>query len=156
VIKGMADFILYARKEEKEGIAENEDSEQTVYAYSESKNPNIEVKSRARFFPKKIEFTYENILKALDEAIKKQNQFFGTESTDTPDFQLYQETKVDIIPIQEEIKALANMLVQKGLTEDIKKIIESHLKGVKVTETTQGHAPALYAIRDELKELEKR
>ena len=48
--------------------------EMSVFAYSETSNPNIEVKSRARFFPKRIEFTYENILAALDHAIKGTRQ----------------------------------------------------------------------------------
>jgi hypothetical protein len=44
VIKGMADFILYARKEKRDDSEDENDM--TVYAYSEVSNPNIEVKDR--------------------------------------------------------------------------------------------------------------
>jgi DNA polymerase III delta prime subunit len=154
VIKGMADFILYARKEKRD---ESEDeNDMTVYAYSEVSNPNIEVKSRARFFPKKFEFTYDKLISSLDVAITKQNEFFGVKSNEKPDFTVYQETEVDLTSIQNEIKALAESLSSMGLGEEIAKIINEHLKGVRVTQTTKTHTTSLYAIRDELTELKKR
>jgi hypothetical protein len=128
----------------------------TVYAYSEVSNPNIEVKSRARFFPKKFEFTYDKLISSLDVAITKQNEFFGVKSNEKPDFTVYQETEVDLTSIQNEIKALAESLSSMGLGEEIAKIINEHLKGVRVTQTTKTHTTSLYAIRDELTELKKR
>lgn len=152
VIKGMADFILYARKELKEGS----EDEMTVYAYSESKNPNIEVKSRARFFPKKIEFTYENIMAGLAEAIRKQDEFYKTKSIEKANFEVYQETEVNLPALQNDVKALANRLVQLGRADDVTKILTEHLKGVRVGETNKTHIPSLYAVRDELMDLEKK
>lgn len=151
VIKGMADFILYTRKELKEGS-----EEMTVFAYSESKNPNIEVKSRARFFPKKIEFTYENIMQGLAEAITKQDEFYKTKSVEKADFDVYKETEVNLPSLQEDVKALANRLVQIGRADDVTKILTEYLHGVRVGETTKTHVTALYAIRDELLDIEKK
>jgi DNA polymerase III delta prime subunit len=151
VIKGMADFILYARKEKKDGT----EGDQAVYAYSETSNPNIEVKSRARFFPKRVEFTYENILKGLDEAIQKQNEFFGTESVDKPNFEVYKETEVNLDSLREEVINLAKELMKTPLSEKVGKVLETELKGIRVSETTKAHIPSLYSIRDELIEIKK-
>jgi len=152
VIKGMADFILYARKEKKEN---GEGDEQSVYAYSESSNPNIEVKSRARFFPKRIEFTYENVLAALDYAIIKQDEFYQTKSVDAPNFDIYKEEEVDLTELQEEIVTLARGLMDTAMADKVNTILQKELKGVRVSETNKTHIASLYSIRDEFVELKK-
>lgn len=152
VIKGMADFILYARKEKRDnGDAE----EQAVYAYSESSNPNIEVKSRARFFPKRIEFTYENVLAALDFAIVKQDAFYQTKSVDAPNFDVYKENEVDLKALQEEIISLARELMGTAMSDKVGSSLEKELKGIRVSETNKTHIASLYSIRDEFVELKK-
>lgn len=148
VIKGMADFILYARKEQKQ-----DSDEMSVFAYSETSNPNIEVKSRARFFPKRIEFTYKNVLSALDEAIKKQNEYYETESVEAPNFEIYQETEVDMEAIQKEIISLASNLFETPLGDRTRKAFERELQGIRVSETTKIHLSSLYSLRDELLDL---
>lgn len=153
VIKGMADFILLARKELRDGTEDKDDV--TVYAYSESANPNIEVKSRARFFPKRFEFTYENLINALNQAIVEQDEFFGTQSVTDPNFAVFQETEVNIEAIQNEIKALAEKLASLNLGELVATAIQKHLPNKRITQTGRGDLPRLYAIRDELIELEK-
>ena len=153
VIKGMADFILYARKEKKDN-SENQ-NEMSVYAYSESSNPNIEVKSRARFFPQRIEFTYENVLAALDHAIKKQDEFYKTKSVDAPNFDIYKENEVDLKALQNEVVTIARSLMDTALGEKVSGILEKELKGVRVSETNKTHIASLYSIRDELVELQK-
>lgn len=152
VIKGMADFILYARKEKKDDGA---NEEQAVYAYSESSNPNIEVKSRARFFPKRIEFTYENVLAALDFAIQKQDEFYQTKSVDAPNFDVYKENEVDLKQLQEEIVALARELMSTPMSDKVSSVLEKELKGIRVSETNKTHIASLYSIRDEFVELKK-
>jgi len=152
VIKGMADFILYARKEQKEN---GEGDEQAVYAYSESSNPNIEVKSRARFFPKRIEFTYENVLAALDYAIQRQDEFYQTKSVDAPNFDIYKEEEVDLKELQDEIVSLGRELMDTPLSDKMNSILQKELKGVRVSETNKTHIPVLYSIRDEFLELKK-
>lgn len=152
VIKGMADFILYARKEKKD---DGSGDEQAVYAYSESSNPNIEVKSRARFFPKRIEFTYENVLAALDYAIQKQDEFYETKSVDAPNFDVYKENEVDLKELQNEIVALARELMSTPMADKVSSALEKELKGVRVSETNKTHTASLYSIRDEFIELKK-
>ena len=151
VIKGMADFILYARKENKDGS----EDEQFVYAYSETKNPNIEVKSRARFFPKRVEFTHEAIKKELEEAIKKQNEFYNVESTDEENFDVYKQEKIDLDPLKEQIVTLAQELLKTNLAERVSEVIQKELKGIRVSEATQAHADSLFAIYDQLLDLKK-
>ena len=153
VIKGMADFILFARKEQRDGSEDPNDI--TVYAYSDSANPMIEVKRRARFFPRKFEFTYENLTKALKEAIEKQDDLYGTESVIEPDFSVYQEKEIDFEDLKKEVVELAQNLIDKGKQNDVVVILQKHLD-VKLTETTKGHAPKLFAIRDDFMTIEKR
>ena len=152
VIKGMADFILYARKEKKDGA---EGNEMSVYAYSETNNPNIEVKSRARFFPKRVEFTHKNILAALDYAVKEQDKFFGTHSDEKPNFDVFTEKDVNLDEIKKEIVMLATELSKTPLSGEVAISLQNHLKGVKVSEATKGELVGLYSVRDDLMELKK-
>lgn len=153
VIKGMADFILYARKESRDA---SDGEGMGVYAYSESNNPNVEVKSRARFFPKRFLFTYENVVEGLKVAIEKQNEFFGTESIDKPDFSAYQETKIDLIELQKEVGVIARELIDTPLADDVRKILIEELKGTGISKTEEIHIPALYTVRDRLLNLKNR
>lgn len=150
VIKGMSDFILYARKEQKD-----DSDEMSVFAYSETGNPNIEVKSRARFFPKRIEFTYENILAALDHAIKEQDKFFNTKSVEKPNFDMYKESEVDIEAIKKEVISLATELFKTPLTEKAQIAIQDEMHGVRIGEATNAHVASLYSLRDKLIDLKK-
>jgi DNA polymerase III delta prime subunit len=150
VIKGMSDFILYARKEQKDGS-----DGMSVFAYSETSNPNIEVKSRARFFPKRIEFTYENILAALDEAIKEQDKFFNTKSVEKPNFDMYKESEVDIEAIKKEVISLATELFKTPLSEKTQIAIQEEMHGVRIGEATNAQVASLYSLRDKLIDLKK-
>ena len=153
VIKGMADFILYAHKEHKEGS--DDPTEMAVYAYSQTVNPNIEVKSRARFFPKKVLFTYDKINEALKNAVEEQDIFFGVTSSDEANFDIYKDTEIDLKALQGEIVTLAEELLKQPQTSPkVNKIISSNID-VKVSLTTKLHIPKLYLIRDQLIDLKK-
>lgn len=152
VIKGMADFILYAHKEQRDGSDNEEDM--AVYAYSQTKNPRIEVKSRARFFPKRILFTYESIKEALAKAIDEQDAFYGVKSSDGENFNIYQDTEIDLKSLQEEVVVLAEELLKTPFADRASKSIRDHLD-VRVSATTRLHIPNLFTIRDELIELKK-
>lgn len=152
VIKGLADFILYTRKEPKDGAPD----EQTVYAYSSTKNEHIEVKSRARFFPKRFEFTYENLLAGLKLAIEEQDKFYNTKSVEKPNFTSYKaDENIDIKALQDEIIQLATMLFETPAAEIAQSVISENLQGVRVSETTHIHLAALFAIKDRLTEIKK-
>lgn len=153
VIKGMADFILYARKEPRD---EKDGEGMGVYAYSETANPNIEVKSRARFFPKRFFFTYEELKKGLEGAIMEQDGFFGVESTDEANFDAYKETVIDVKPLQEEVTHLAQKLMKTTASQEVGEILTEELKGVRVSETTQAHVPALHSSLERLILLESK
>lgn len=152
VIKGLADFILYSRKEPKDGSTD----EMTVYAYSSAKNEKIEVKSRARFFPKRFEFTYDNLILGLEHAITEQNKFYGTESLEKPNFDVYRdESKVDLKELQDEVIMLATQLFDTNLANITEATIKENLPNIKISETTNNHIAALFAIKDRLIELKK-
>ncbi len=150
VIKGLADFILYTRKEPLDSNPE----EMTVYAYSSTKNEHIEVKSRARFFPKRFEFTYQNLLKGLKEAIEEQDIFYGTESVDKPNFEGYKiEETIDLKVLQDEIIKLATELFETSASDLAQSAIADSLQGVRISLTTHIHLAALFALRDRLTEM---
>ena len=152
VIKGLADFILYTRKEAKDG---NPD-EMTVYAYSSTKNERIEVKSRARFFPKRFEFTYENLLEGLKFAIEEQDKFYNTKSVEEPDFTSYKaDEAIDIKELQDSIIQLATMLFETAAADLAQNVIAENLHGIRVSETTHLHLASLFAIKDRLTEIKK-
>ena len=153
VIKGLADFILYSRKETKDG---GESGEMTVYAYSETTNPQIEVKKRARFFPQRIEFTYENLIKGLKDAITEQNEFYGTSSVEEADFNVYNEEEVDLDTLKEDVVNLATQLLDDSRTSSVTEhTIKEILPDVRITQTTKNHTAALYALRDRLNTLKE-
>lgn len=151
VVKGLADFILYARKEPSD-----ETGEETVYVYSAT-NADIEVKTRARFFPRRFEFTYDNLIKALRIAVEKQDDFFGTESLETPDFSPYQEKeqKEVLKKLQDEVTKLGMKLMETAFSKKVETLMAENLEGVRVSETSPGHIPALSTLKDALLEIEK-
>jgi hypothetical protein len=150
VIKGLADFILYTRKEVKDGTTD----EMTVYAYSSTKNEHIEVKSRARFFPKRFEFTYQNLLAGLKLAIEEQDKFFNIKSVEKPNFASYQiNDTVDIKEIQGQVLELATMLFETSASDLAENVIKENLPGIRIRETTHLHLAALFAIKDRLTEI---
>jgi len=152
VIKGLADFILYSRKEQLDDKPE----ESTVYAYSEISKGHVEVKKRARFFPKRFEFTYENLIKGLEEAIKKQDEFFGTQSIEEADFKVFVEEKeVDLKALQDEVAALASSLFETAEKDITIKTIKELLPNVRITKTNRNHISALFALRERLTTLKK-
>ena len=151
VIKGMADFILYLRKEPIDGT----DGEMGVYAYSQLSNPNIEVKSRARFFPPRIFFTYEEIQKGLKTAIQEQNKFFNTKSEEEANFEVYKEEEVDLESLRGEVVNLVKELAETPLQPRVINTVEKELEGTRIGQTTKVHIPALYSLRDQLLELKK-
>lgn len=151
IIKGLADFILYTRKEPLDTNKE----EMTVYAYSEVKSEKIEVKRRARFFPKRFEFTYENLKEALKEAVKLQDEFYGIQSLETLDFTAYQEKEVDLVTLQTEVIELASELFKTPLANKVDEILLNTLRGVRVSETTKAHVDLLFAVKADLLELKK-
>ena len=152
VIKGLADFILYSRKEQKD----NNPEEMTVYAYSETKSEKIEVKSRARFFPKRFEFTYQNLLEALEEAIQKQDEFFGTHSIDKPNFEVYEDRdSVDLDSLKDEVTQLAVQLFDTPIASTAEATIKELLPDTRISQTTRNHIAALFAIKDRLEYIKK-
>ncbi len=153
VIKGLADFIFYSRKEVKDN---SETNEMTVYAYAETTNPNIEVKKRARFFPKRIEFTYKNILSALKGAIAEQDEFYGTKSIAEPDFDIYSEEEIDFNQLREDVINLANELLDNKKAYNItEKTITNQLPHTRISEATKNDTAVLIALKDKLLDIKK-
>ncbi|MFW6001970.1 MAG: ATP-binding protein [archaeon] len=156
IIKGMADFILYARKEDETiGEGENAEVHEVVYAYSETKSKSVEVKKRARYFPRRIKFTYSNLKEALKQAVEKQHEIENVEITDEPDFDKYKEEGIDFKALQNEVIELAKQLLKTPEEQRVSQIIQSELPGIRLSETTKNDIPSLYSIRDQLVEIKK-
>lgn len=146
VIKGLADFIFYTRKEPS---AEDPNVE-TVYAYSSVPSNQIEVKSRARFFPARFEFTHKNLIKELKTAIEKQNEFFGVKSTEQANFEAYKSldaTPEEVEEIKKEITVLGKELMESAYKSEVEKLIHENLKGIRISEADISHIENLHNIK---------
>lgn len=113
--------------------------------------------ARSRFteIVPRIEFTAENLEKALADAIRKDSEKRGTKAVSFEEQQEdYKETELDYGKLMEEIQEVGNALVGAGLGEEVVYIQEKHLgQGKRVTECTRGQEQVVSVVLDDMKEL---
>lgn len=139
IIKGLADFILYTRKEYRDDVENPGNEDITVYAYSDL--PTIETKSRSRYFTPKFEFTYENLKKEMAAAIEKQKKVEGITTSSEPTVS-YEKPVEDFETLQNKTRALAEELISLGYQNKVASIILESLP--------EGISDATPAVRDQL------
>lgn len=144
------DIIGYSRS------VETENGQQTrLYLRG---TPRFVAGSRFRFTPFFIEFTYDNLVNAIGDAITQEEKSFGS------DFVTDETTKVHIEEIQYDFKSLidefqdtAGKLIQahgSDVASKITTIVERHLgKGKKVSECTEENAVQIDLILFDLKQI---
>ncbi len=133
IIKGLADFTLYLRKEIKDGTADVP----TVYAYSDL--IDIDTKSRSRYFNPRFEFTYENLQAELEQAVQKQYEaegrvYNGDQVVTTNPYAL---TRPDFEQLQKDTIAVANLLLNNGYGDDVQDILLKIFGGKRLSELTE-------------------
>ncbi|MFS0643769.1 ATP-binding protein [Siminovitchia sp. 179-K 8D1 HS] len=112
-------------------------------------------RSRFTHIVPKIEFTAENLEKAISDAIKKEEEVTGINSVSFEEQQKdYRAPEYNYEELMKEVGEVGNKLFELGKSEDIQHIAEKHLgQGGKVMECSKGQEQIIAVILDELKEL---
>lgn len=153
VCERTCDIIGYARQ------IEDEDGNEKTLLFMRG-TPRFDAGSRFKYVPDYIEFTYDNLVNAIAEAIDKEaamhdNKFVTDESINKAE--LYAgEKEYDFPALMDEFHELVGSLMTKdqSIAPKITKIVESYLgKGKKVGECTPDQAAQLDLIIYDLKKL---
>lgn len=154
IIKGLADFIFYTRKEYKENSA-GLPEDLTVYAYSGL--VDIESKSRSRYFTKKFEFTYENLKTEMEKAIEMQKKIEGVPSVDEKE-NPYEIQKEDFDQLKQDVIDLAAALLETSASEQVSQVIIQHLpeRIEKISDFSPIYRQRLEILQQELLDIQDR
>ena len=120
--------------------------------------PRFVAGSRFRYTPDSIDFTYDNLVKAISDAIDAEEKSVGSEYiTDAPiDHDHLNEPTYDFGALKAEFQTVVGELINKNpnITSKITAIIDKYLgKGKKVNDCTPDQAPQIDLILFDLKRL---
>lgn len=156
IVDRMADILGYAAP------VQNEDGSTKTILYMRG-TPRFVAGSRFAYTPDSIEFTYENLVKAVNDAIDKQGEVSGTESITDAKFNAPAESNLDFKTLMNEFQSLVSKLQEKAGSNEvfgseyapkITEITSKYLgKGRKVSDCTPDQAEQLSLIVDDLKDL---
>ena len=150
IIENMSDIIGYAHSK----VDTNGNS--NVVLTLRSPDGSIRCGGRFKYIANEIDFTYDALTKALNEAIDKEaaetnNQFVTSERAAAPILKEY-----DYDALMDEFQTLVGQLMQINSASNgakITQIIERYLgKGKKISETTRDQAEFIHLIVTEIKE----
>ena len=150
IIENMADIIGYAHP--KVDVEGRNKVVLTLRSYDNS----VRCGCRFKYIVPEIDFTYEALTKALNEAIDKEavennNQFVTDERQDSPILKEY-----DYDALMNEFQTLVGKLMETNSATNgpkITQIIEKYLgKNRRIVETTRDQAEFIYLIVTEIKE----
>lgn len=153
IIKGLADFIFYTRKEYRDDSANNPE-DLTVYAYSGLME--IESKSRSRYFTKRFEFTHENLVAELKKAVEMQRKVEGVHTVagqESP----YIVPEEDFEQLREDVYALAaELLDSPASTLAEQTILKIMPEKMRISETPPVYKKNLEVLQQELLDIKDR
>ena len=120
--------------------------------------PRFVAGSRFRYTPPYIEFTYENLVNAIANAIDMEEKSVGSELiTDEASNMHSEEPEYDFPQLMKDFQNIAEGLIQKhgnSIAPKITVVVEKHLgKGKKVNECTEEQAAQIDLILFDLKQL---
>ena len=148
-VSELVDFVLYVRKEtDDKGIEQ-------VYAYSDL--PNIETKRRMPEFPTKLLFTYDNIVKGLEDAIAIRKAAGGSVAGDADtvaDPRVVKEEDWKVI--QSDVISLVRSLQQTPAEPEVIRYVQEIFPNTKLSQTTELDKGKLIAVRDYLLGLQEK
>jgi hypothetical protein len=147
IIENMSDIIGYAHPK----VTEN--GTRMVLTLRSSDN-SVRCGCRFKYIPAEIDFSYEALTKALNEAIDKEaaetnNKFVTNERQEVPVIMEY-----DYDALMAEFQDLVGVLVQRGESNipKITSIVERYLgKGKKVSDSTPDQAEFIYLIVNDIR-----
>lgn len=150
IIENMSDIIGYAHSK----VDTNGNS--NVVLTLRSPDGSVRCGGRFKYIANEIDFTYDALTKALNEAIDKEaaetnNQFVTSERAAAPILKEY-----DYDALMDEFQTLVGQLMQVNSASNgakITQIIERYLgKGKKISETTRDQAEFIHLIVTEIRE----
>ena len=120
--------------------------------------PRYVAGSRFRYTPDAIDFTYDNLVNAIADAIDMEEKAsLGATTDELIRPSAVEEAKYDFPAMMEEFQSIVGELMATGsptMAEKIAGIVEAHLgAGKKVAECTPAHAPQLDMILFDLKRM---
>ena len=147
----MCDIIGYSR------VVETENGDKTFLFMRGT--PRFDAGSRFKYTPEHIEFSYQNLVNAICEAIDKQAAEDGSEYiTDTREnVHLDTTSNLDFDALMEEFQKITALYVDKDANyyaPRITEIVDRHLgKGKKVSDCTRDQVMLIDIIVSDLKEI---
>lgn len=150
VVLSMADIIGYAKSVEREG-----ESRTVLFLRG---TPQFEAGSRFRYTPSVIKFEYEALVKAIAEAIEKEEEDKGQTTVVEKGENAYQQEELSFSDLKTEIKDLTAKLVEAQGADVAKKamkdLVEQHLgKGRTLKDVTESQVEQLSLVAYDLKEM---
>lgn len=114
----------------------------------------FEAGSRFKYTPDVIEFSYENLVNAIADAIEKQELEEGA-TVVTQHVNNYQDSAAQSYEdVFKNVQDMENKLVGVGKVNEVNKIVDTHLgKGKNIKEATEEQLDMLILIADDLKDL---
>lgn len=114
----------------------------------------FEAGSRFKYTPDVIEFTYDNLVNCIADAIEKQELEDGA-TVVTEHINNYEDKEVrSFEEVYKNIENMGNNLVGIGKIAEVNKVIENYLgKGKNIKDTTEEQLDVLVLIEDDLKDV---
>lgn len=117
------------------------------------RSPIAEVGSRYPYLPNAVELSYENIKNAIKEAVQKQVEIDGMETTTTNSMVSVEEVSYDFNELMNEAKALYGIFESTGNAKHFAIVVEKVLGvGRRISDCNEHQVEAIYTINVELKE----
>lgn len=135
----------------------NEDGTVTTKLFMRE-TPRFVAGSRFKYLKPVIEFTYDNLVNAIHEAIDKEAELTGHKYITETKAATYQEEE-EVIPSYEDMRKEAGELIGTLMEKDpnnrmkISKIISDYLGAKKFADATEKDADQIYLILQELRRL---
>ena len=150
VVLSMADIIGYAKSIEREG-----ESKTVLFLRG---TQQFEAGSRFKHTPPVIKFEYEALVKAIAEAIEKEEQDKGQTTVVEKGENAYKEVELSFDDLKTEIKDLTAQLVESKGADVAKKamkdLVELHLgKGRTLKDVTESQVEQLSLVAYDLKQM---
>lgn len=121
-----------------------------------SADDSIDCKSRFKLIAHEIPFSYDDLVKALNEAIDKEAKLTGGKFVTDDGFKAPEVKEYDYDALMNEFQTIVGSLMEKNSATNgpkITQIIEKYLgKGKKISETTRDQAEFIHLIVEEIKE----
>ena len=120
-----------------------------------NQDDTIECKSRIKYIPTEVDFSYKALSNAISEAIAEEERIKGSDAV-TTEREVFNsaEPTYDYDALMKEFNSIAQTLMEKNQSNGLKitAVVENYLgKGKKVVETNPSQAEFIYLINEELK-----